>query len=108
MNAAIMRISPEFVIQMFHLPQETRIVLTEWTVRLGRPELVIAVEHPDLPEVNEGEMWPEVKAVYKRTASHDHVKFVGWEGESHLEHMLGMMTDEMKEDAVLDIDLREL
>ena len=108
MGKGMFRVSEQLLPHIFLLPEGARVVNIEMTWEYGYRAAKVYVEHPDLPEPEEAVPWPEVMPTYKRTAQHDHVKFIGWGGQSRIERMIDDAADELKRDAVIDIDLGEL
>ena len=81
MGKGMFRVSEQLLPHIFLLPEGARVVNIEMTWEHGYRDAKIYIEHPDLPEPEEAVPWPEVMPTYKRTAQHDHVKFIGWGGE---------------------------
>lgn len=78
MGKAMFRVSEQLLPHIFLLPGGSRILDIEMTWENGYHDARVLVEHPDLPEPEEGEAWPEAMPTYRRTARHDHMKFIGW------------------------------
>jgi hypothetical protein len=78
MNGATFRVSEQLMPHILLLPEGTRVLDIILDMTRGQRDFVVVVEHPDLPEVEGGMPWPEAMPTYKRTAKHDHVKFIGW------------------------------
>jgi hypothetical protein len=64
-NMARIKVSTELIVKALHWPEGTEIVAADVVRDTHGPVMVIAVEHEDLPGVDEGDVLPEIMPILR-------------------------------------------
>ena len=66
---AVFDVTPEFLAQAIHMPDDHEIIGVEW--RFNPPRIKVFVRGPCLPDVQEGEIIPTVVPVITKTTDEE-------------------------------------
>jgi len=76
-HVAVFRVAPEYLRQALSLPVGTEVVGARSVRIMGHMHIEVAIDHPDLPVVADGERPTEVNPTF-HDGSNGKPEFIGW------------------------------